>query len=138
MEEKFIFGPWKQDYPKNKWNEYKLGKLSSWYSISASSLQTKNSENFKNDNLLKDQVIENDNEINKIQKNSFLKKKNQFLGNWEDPHNFELFLSSNQYILHGWPNKHIPLEDSIYLIKQQNKSKIAINKKNSSSKIPKK
>ena len=35
-----LFGPWSMDPPVNKWNEWKIGKLDSWYTIAALSLQT--------------------------------------------------------------------------------------------------
>ena len=110
MEESF-FGPWKREKPVNKWHEWKIGKIDSWYSVSANSLQSTINDQIKiesqNENIEKNGEIQ----AEKIQSKSISRFGDR--GSWGEPRSYDAFLSSPQNPLKAWPKKAVSLEDSI-------------------------
>ena len=129
MNEEVAFGPWSLVRPINKWNEYKVGKLEQWYNMSAQSIQICNSDvcssqksstlsvgSRSSDKL----IIESEKDSHDSTLKSVKKQLNQerigVREYWEDPHSFDIFITSNQYELNGWPTKTIGIENTIGLI----------------------
>ena len=144
-----LFGPWSLDPPVNKWNEWKIGKLDSWYAIAANSLQsqipsnsspppTNEKNNTSSTTPQKDQQsmiprskrakqmtprevisprIEKEiiNEINNPPLIEPPKCQPRFPSkeSWDEPRSFDVFISSSQYQLSGWPINNCNLEVSI-------------------------
>lgn len=147
------FGPWGTNPPKNKWEEYKIGKLDVWYQVSANSLKPEMKDSKSNDEISKGTTLSITTKSSNKSASSLrsqevepesiviqLKKQPRFdiRENWDDPRSFDTFISSPQYMLLGWPTKPISLCDSIGAVKDASSPKVPAGKstKQRPSRIP--
>ena len=130
-----LFGPWKMDPPVNKWHEWKIGKLDSWYAVSALCLQTTNSSGSvssrsssgnENKSMIPRFNKRAANQQNQIINLNIEKEASEQVVDapkpqprfsaremWDDPRPFDRFISSPNYQLLGWPTKAVALVDAI-------------------------
>lgn len=133
-----LFGPWKLDPPVNKWHEFKIGKLDSWYQVSANSLQPAGNNN-NNSSEKSGNTSLNSTQTSLIPRLSKKTKSNQSIQEpeepspiksapkpqprfttrekWDEPRSFEMFISAPQYTLCGWPTNPTSIDEALGAIK---------------------